>query len=110
MLNGNQTLLLYGEKSGEMKKTTISNEEKVQMLVQPFIKKKDIAAVLECSVKNAGEIFDNILVLMKQKNYRILNYNFIPTKLFLAYCELSIEDFVRAATIEKQIKGKEDAA
>lgn len=44
---------------------------------------------------------------MKQKNYRILNYNFIPTKLFLAYCELSIEDFVRAATIEKQIKGKE---
>lgn len=41
--------LLYG-KSGEMKKTTLSNEEKVQMLVQPFIKKK-IAAVLECWLK-----------------------------------------------------------
>lgn len=47
---------------------------------------------------------------MKQKNYRILNYNFIPTKLFLAYCELTVEDFVRAATIEQQIKGKEDVA
>ena len=93
-----------------MKRSTLSNEEKVQLLVQPFIKKKDMAAVLECSVKNAEDIFDNILVLMKQKNYRILNYNFIPTKLFLAYCELTIEDFVRAATIEKQIKGKEDAA
>lgn len=93
-----------------MKRITLSNEEKVQLLVQPFIKKKDMAAVLECSVKNAEDIFDNILVLMKQKNYRILNYNFIPTKLFLAYCELSIEDFVRAAAIEKQIKGKENAA
>lgn len=93
-----------------MKKITLSNEKKVQLLVQPFIKKKDIAAVLECSVKNTEEIFDNILVLMKQKNYRILNYNFIPTKLFLAYCELTVEDFVRAATIEQQIKGKEDVA
>lgn len=93
-----------------MKRSTLSNEEKVQLLVQPFIKKKDMAAVLECSVKNAEDIFDNILVLMKQKNYRILNYNFIPTKLFLAYCELTVEDFVRAATIEKQIKGKENAA
>ena len=93
-----------------MKRSTLSNEEKVQLLIQPFIKKKDMAAVLECAVKNAEDIFDNILVLMKQKNYRILNYNFIPTKLFLAYCELSIEDFVRAVAIEKQIKGKEDAA
>lgn len=93
-----------------MKKITLSNEKKVQLLVQPFIKKKDIAAVLECSVKNAEEIFDNILVLMKQKNYRILNYNFIPTKLFLAYCELTVEDFLRAATIEQQIKGKENVA
>ena len=47
-----------------MKKVALSNAEKVQLLVQPFIKKKDIAAVLECSVKNAEEIFDNILVLM----------------------------------------------
>ena len=93
-----------------MKKITLSNEKKVQLLVQPFIKKKDIAAVLECSVKNAEEIFDNILILMKQKNYRILNYNFIPTKLFLAYCELTVEDFLRAATIEQQIKGTEDVA
>jgi hypothetical protein len=93
-----------------MKKVALSNAEKVQLLVQPFIKKKDIAAVLECSVKNAEEIFDNILILMKQKNYRILNYNFIPTKLFLAYCELTVEDFVRAATIEQQIKGTEDVA
>ena len=93
-----------------MKKVALSNAEKVQLLVQPKIKKKDIAAVLECSVKNAEEIFDNILILMKQKNYRILNYNFIPTKLFLAYCELTVEDFVRAATIEQQIKGKEDVA
>lgn len=93
-----------------MKKITLSNEKKVQLLVQPFIKKKDIAAVLECSVKNTEEIFDNILVLMKQKNYRILNYNFIPTKLFLAYCELTVEDFLRAATIEQQIKGTEDVA
>lgn len=93
-----------------MKKKELSSEEKVQLLVQPFIKKKDIAAVLDCSVKNAEEIFDKILVLMKQKNYRILNYSFIPTKLFLAYCELTIEDFVRAATIEKQLKEPEDVA
>ena len=43
-----------------MKKKELSSEEKVQLLVQPFIKKKDIAAVLDCSVKNAEEIFDKI--------------------------------------------------
>ena len=40
---------------------------------------------------------------MKQKNYRILDYNVIPTKLFMAYCQIEIEDFIKSADIELQL-------
>ena len=39
----------------------------------------------------------------QQKNYRILDYNVIPTKLFMAYCQIEIEDFIKSADIELQL-------
>ena len=42
----------------------------------------------------------------QQKNYRILDYNVIPTKLFMAYCQIEIEDFIKSADIELQLNQK----
>ena len=85
----------------------LSNLEKLYILLQPYIKKKEIKSVLRCTAKKADEIFENILILMRQKNYRILDYNFIPTKLFVEYCQINIDDFVRNADIElKMTKAK----
>lgn len=87
-----------------MKRKKMTNDEKVKILIQPFIRKKDIADVLQCTAKVSENIFDNILLLMKQKNYRILDYNHVPTKLFLAYCGLSLQDFIDAVSIEDRLR------
>lgn len=87
-----------------MKKRKLTSEEKVHVLIQPYIRKKDIADVLPCTATVADNIYNNILIGMRQKNYRILDYNHVPTKLFLSYCELSIDDFIKAATIEKNLE------
>ena len=84
-----------------MNKKKLTNLEKLNILLQPYIRKRDIANVLECTAVVANKIYDSILIAMRQKNYRILDYNCVPTKLFLEYCELSIEDFIKAATIEQ---------
>lgn len=85
-------------------KKELSSLEKLYILLQPYIRKKEIKAVLQCTAKKAGDIFDSVLLIMKQKNYRILDYNVVPTKLFMAYCQIELEDFVRSADIEIQMK------
>ena len=93
-----------------MRRKKITNEEKVRILIQPFIRKNSISEVLECTAKTSENIYNNILIMMKQKNYRILDYNYIPTKLFLSYCELNLQDFIQAATIEQKLKGSDNIA
>lgn len=63
-----------------------------------------------CTAKISETIYNNILLLMKRNNYRILDYNHIPTKLFLTYCNLDIADFIEAASIETKINGNDNVA
>ena len=81
----------------------LSSLEKLYILLQPYIRRREIKEVLQCTAKNDNQIFDSVQLLMKQKNYRILDYNRIPTKLFMAYCQIDIEDFVQSADIEMKM-------
>ena len=71
--------------------------------MQPYIKKNEIRQVLNCTIKRATTIFDEIILNMKRKSYRIIDYQVIPTKLFLEYCGMTLDEFVERADIEKQI-------
>ena len=90
----------------KMIKKELNSVEKLHILLQPYIRKKEIKAILQCSAKKAADIFDSVLLEMKQKNYRILDYNVIPTKLFMSYCQIAIEDFIKSADIELQLNRK----
>ena len=87
-------------------KKELDGVEKLHLLLQPYIRKREIKAVLQCSAKKAADVFDSVLLWMKQKNYRILDYNVIPTKLFMTYCQIEIEDFIKSADIELQLNRK----
>ena len=87
-------------------KKELDSVEKLHLLLQPYIRKREIKAVLQCSAKKAADVFDSVLLWMKQKNYRILDYNVIPTKLFMTYCQIEIEDFIKSADIELQLNRK----
>ena len=71
--------------------------------MQPYIKKNEIREVLNCTIKRATVIFDEIILNMKRSGYRIIDYQFVPTKLFLEYCNMTLDEFVERADIEKQI-------
>lgn len=86
------------------KKKELNSVEKLHILLQPYIRKREIKEVLQCSAKKAAGIFDSVLLEMKQKNYRILDYNVTPTKLFMKYCQIAIEDFMKSADIELQLE------
>ena len=87
-------------------KKELNSVEKLYILLQPYIRKREITAILQCSAKKAADIFDSVLLGMKQKNYRILDYTVIPTQLFMAYCQIEIEDFIKSADIELQLNRK----
>jgi len=102
--------LSYFMKEYILRRKKLTSNEKVKILIQPFISKKDIADILLCTAKISETIYNNILLLMKRNNYRILDYNHIPTKLFLTYCNLDIADFIEAASIETKINGNDNVA
>lgn len=54
-------------------KKELNSVEKLYILLQPYIRKREIKAILQCSAKKAADIFDSVLLGMKQKNYRILD-------------------------------------
>ena len=85
------------------KKKEITALEKLYIVMQPYIKKNEIRQVLNCTIKRATTIFDEIILNMKRKSYRIIDYQVIPTKLFLEYCGMTLDEFVERADIEKQI-------
>lgn len=86
-----------------MQKNKLSSLDKLYILLQPYIRKKEIKPILSCTAKKANDIFESVLLIMKQKNYRILDYNVIPTKLFMEYCQIDINDFVQSADIELKL-------
>ena len=85
------------------KKKELSSLEKLYIVMQPYIKKNEIREVLNCTIKRATVIFDEIILNMKRSGYRIIDYQFVPTKLFLEYCNMTLDEFVERADIEKQI-------
>lgn len=89
---------------GRGKKKNVTNTEKLYIVLQPYIRKKEIRDVLQCSIKRAEAVFSDIILKMKQKNLRIIDYSVVPTKLFLEYCNLTLDDFYKRAELEKQIK------
>ena len=49
-------------------KKELNSVEKLYILLQPYIRKREIKAILQCSAKKAADIFDSVLLGMKQKN------------------------------------------
>lgn len=92
--------------SDKKAKKELNSIEKLHILLRPYIRKREIKAILQCSAKKAADVFDSVLLGMKQKNYRILDYNVVPTKLFMAYCQIEMEDFIKSADIELQLNRK----
>jgi hypothetical protein len=85
------------------KKQEVSCVEKLYIIMQPYLKKHEIRTILNCTIKRASAIFDEIILNMKRNGYRIIDYQLVPTKMFLEYCGMSLEEFVQRADIEKQI-------
>lgn len=85
------------------KKKEISCVEKLYIVMQPYLKKSEIRDILNCTIKRSNAIFDEIILNMKRSGYRIIDYQLIPTKLFLEYCGMTLDEFVERADIEKQI-------
>ena len=88
------------------KKKELTCIEKLYIIMQPYIKKTEIRSILNCTIKRSEFIFDEIILNMKRNGYRIIDYQLIPTKLFLEYCGMKLEDFVERADIEKQVTQK----
>lgn len=57
-------------------------------------------------VQDRLALVDTLNTEQQVKNYRILDYNVIPTKLFMAYCQIEIDDFIKSADIELQLNRK----
>ena len=62
------------------KNKELNSVEKLHILLQPYIRKREIKAVLQCSAKKAADIFDSVLLEMKQKNYSSQKLNTIMSE------------------------------
>lgn len=81
----------------------ISYKDKVKILLKPYISKKDIQMVLDCTYNEAEEIFLNVQKYLVKNEYLILNAYKIPSKLFLKLSNLTINEYIEKAKIEKEI-------
>lgn len=78
-------------------------KEKVEILLKPYISKKEIQIILECTLNEAEEILLNIQKHLTKNDFLIMNLYKVPTNLFMDLCNISIDEYVEKAKIEKEI-------
>ena len=78
----------------------LNSIERLHLLLKPYIKKSEIKTFLECTENKAKELFDDILTAMRKSGYKIIDYKMIPTKLFMQYCNISLDEMIRNADLE----------
>ena len=81
----------------------VTYKEKVKILLKPFMTRKDIQIVLDSTFNEASILLKKILTYMKNKDYNIISLYKIPTKLFMDLSDISINDFLAKAEIEKRL-------
>lgn len=86
-----------------MVRKKFSYYEKAKILLKPYISRKDIQIVLDSTFNEADMLLNKALVFMKNKGYNIVSLYKIPTKLFLELSDLSIEEFIEKAELEKRL-------
>lgn len=85
----------------------MSNKERLQIVLKPYLTAKDIALLCECSQTKAYNLMT--VVRSKYPNKICIFGKQIKTADFLSTYELSLDDFIKSAELEeKYLKGAEN--
>jgi hypothetical protein len=85
---------------------TVSNTKKVEILMQPFLSRKDIMQLLGIGENKASEIVKEIykhLAAEGKKPYTP-KAHLVASQTFLNFMGWKLSDFVKNAKIEQQLK------
>lgn len=87
-----------------MSKQRISNIERLHILLSPYVRRRDVIKVLECTPYKATRLMQEMLFAMKKENLMIFDYARVPTTFFIKYCNIDLDEVVALADIEIKMR------
>ncbi len=83
----------------------ISNTKKVELLMQPYLSRREIALILGIGITRAGGIVKDIYKMLAEQGkspYTPKAY-LVASETFLEFMQWKLEDFIEKAKIEQEL-------